>query len=130
MAKTKIGTQLSITVDWASPKAWPRIPSWNTATMTPNAAAVDSRLSSDRLDRDHQRVEDDQQQQERQAEDEREHERDRVEVDLRDVERLGRVARDVGLDARQRSEGRRDHRRAHLADRRLGSPGRSARRRW
>ena len=33
MAKTKIGTQLSMTGDWASPNAWPRIPSWNTATM-------------------------------------------------------------------------------------------------
>ncbi len=44
MANTKIGTQLSITGDRASPNAWPMIPSWNTATITPNAAAVDSRL--------------------------------------------------------------------------------------
>ena len=42
----KIGTQLSMTLDWASPSAWPRKPSWNTATMTPYAAAVDSRLSA------------------------------------------------------------------------------------
>ena len=43
MAKMKIGTQLSITADWASPSG-AEDPSWNTATMTPNAAAVDSRL--------------------------------------------------------------------------------------
>ena len=41
----KIGTQLSITLDDSIPSRPPRMLSWNTATTTPYAAAVESRLS-------------------------------------------------------------------------------------
>ena len=79
------GTQLSMTLDWVSPKAFPRMPSWNTATSTPKAAPWRA-VERDRLDRDHERMEYDEQEQERKAEHEPEHERDGIEVGLRHIQ--------------------------------------------
>ena len=102
------------------PSCVPNQPSWKTQDERAEGRPGREQVEQDRLDRDHDRMEDEQQQQEGEAEDEQHDPAHAVRVDLGLVEADRRASPDVGGDAGQTAEDRRDDR-AHGPDARSPS---------
>ena len=92
MANSITGRKDSIGPGRLTPNSDPSVPCWNTATMTPKAAPIDSRFMTAAVAEDQQAAEDHREQQERQAHHEPDEQRQLVRQHLREVGEQGGVA--------------------------------------